>query len=285
MFCGNCGAENTDEASFCKACGKPLGKVTKRPAKQSEPYAGATAGSSAESGNTNNSALQQLKAIPKKFVVGACAAVVLIIVIICIGVNRGSTINLNDYLVVETDGYDGYGTARISVDWNAITEKYGKKIAYTSQAQSEYGGIIKLMTPADVLQDCVSVRLEETGGLANGEEIPYTWEVDAKLSELLKCKVKYEDDIYRISGLTEVGTFDAFADLQVEFNGIAPNGTVNINYNGPGLSTYHFSCDKTNGLSNGDTVTISIDESGIPYCIESMGQARKNWNRNILWRV
>ena len=88
----------------------------------------------------------------------------------------------------------------------------------------------------------------------------------------MKCKIKYKNDSYTVSGLTELETFDAFAGLEVEFSGISPNGNANINYTGSGLSTYDFYCDKVNGLSNGDTIVVSINEDRIEYYAENMGQ-------------
>lgn len=275
MFCGNCGTENVNEANFCKECGKPLSKGAGQTTRMLPPHAGTAGVSGAEpkEGKVNaGQFIDKIKAVPKKILIGACAAVVAIIVIICVVINVGSTINLNDYLTVETNGYDGYGTAWASIDWDAIAAKYGNKISFTSQAINEYGGLINMMTPVEALQDYISVSLEETRELSNGEKIAYTWNVDENVSNLVKCKIKYKNDSYTVSGLTELETFDAFAGLEVEFSGISPNGNANINYTGSGLSTYDFYCDKVNGLSNGDTIVVSINEDRIEYYAENMGQ-------------
>ena len=69
----------------------------------------------------------KIKAVLKKVLIGACVAVVIIIFIM---INSGPTIYLNNYLVFETDGYDGYGTVKASIDWDAIKQKYGKKLNF-----------------------------------------------------------------------------------------------------------------------------------------------------------
>ena len=52
-------------------------------------------------------------------------------------------------------------------------------------------------------------------------------------------------------------------DVDVEFSGISPDGKANLNYTGTMMHSYDFSCDKTSGLSNGDVVTVTIDEAAL----------------------
>ena len=279
MFCGNCGTENANGAKFCKGCGKPLGNAGNRDVKiipngSSLPggEAGVETGSPAASKVGASQLVDKIKAVPKKGLIGVCAAIIAIIVIVCIVTTSGKTIKLDKYLVVETEGYNGYGTARVSVDWDAIEAKYGSKLSFTGAAKNEYGGLINMMTPIDAVRDSVSLELEENSGLSNGDVIPYTWEVDEDLSKYVKCKIKYKNDKFTVSGLTEVGTFDAFADLSVEFSGVAPNGSVSFNYTGSEMNGYDFSCDKTSGLSNGDTIKVTIDDSRVEYYAQNLGK-------------
>ena len=143
MFCGNCGVENANGAKFCKGCGQPLkGDVNQVP-KMTPPQG--NAGSSVSNAATGapkvdvSQVADKIKALPKKILIGACAAVVALIIVIVIAVNAGSTINLNEYLAIEAEGFDGYGKARVTIDWDAIEAKYGKKLSFTSQAKKEYG--------------------------------------------------------------------------------------------------------------------------------------------------
>ena len=71
-----------------------------------------------------------LKKLPKKtwIVIGVVFAI--LVVIICLLCGMKTTVNLDNYLVIRTDGYDGYGTAYATLDWDAIEAKYGKKIFY-----------------------------------------------------------------------------------------------------------------------------------------------------------
>lgn len=286
MFCGNCGSENANDARFCRNCGNALGgstgaqtaqQITPRAMPQMLPPQG-TSPKGADQ-NAGYAAMQfdagkqaQKKPLPKKALAGVCAAIVAVIVVICIVMKMGSTINLNDYLIMETSGYDGYGKVSVSIDWDAIQLKYGDKITYNTQATSGYGSLLSLMTPTELLSDCISVKLETTTGLSNGDMIAYTWDVDEEVFSYIKCNIKYKDGSYKVSGLTELATFDAFADLEVSFSGVAPDGRADINYNGTELSSYDFSVDQTSGLSNGDIITVTINDSRIESYAESLGR-------------
>lgn len=269
MFCGNCGAENAEGSKFCKSCGKPLSGGSNQPTKIVPPDK--SVGESTEGNNTSHQSVVEGKKPSKNIIIGV-AAVVVLIVIIAVVANAKPTINLNDYMMVESNGYDGYGTARASIDWDAIEEKYGEKLSFTNQALQEYGGLLNMMTPLDVVRDSVSVELDSNDELSNGDVLNYTWDVDDELSTYVKVKVKYKDNTYTVSGLEEIGSFDAFSDVTVTFDGFAPNGTANIEYNGSELSRYDFRCDKTNGLSNGDVIKVTIDNSKMEAYAQNLGK-------------
>lgn len=256
MFCGNCGTDNNKGAKFCKNCGKPL----------------ITGGESQVKPLMNLTSPVHGIDLPKKLIAGVAVILVILIAIIFGVVNSGKTVKLDKYLTIEAEGYDGYGKAKATIDWDGIEKKYGSKVSFSSAARKEYGGLLSMMTPVDAMQDYVSVTLDQESGLSNGDVISYTWNIDEELSKYVNCKIKQKDGKFKVTGLTEIGTFDAFADLTVEFTGIAPNGSANLNYTGSDMDSYDFVCDKTNGLSNGDTVTVSIDDSTLEDYAGSLGK-------------
>ena len=295
MFCAKCGTENVEGARFCKECGQPLAPAESEqplaPAESEQPVVSAESeqpevvtpsndASSAkadekpvqESKEASGKSAEKAKSTPVKLLIGVVAAIVALIVIICVAVNAGSTISLDKYMTVEATGYDGYGTATVSIDWDAIEEKYGSKLSFSNAAKKEYGVLLDFITPVDVIRDSVDVRLEENTGLSNGAEVSYKWVIDEELSKYVKCKLKYKDDKFTVAGLIKVDSFDAFADLTVEFLGVAPNGTVNLNYTGSDMNYSDFRCDQTSGLSNGDKVVVTIDESKREYYAERIGK-------------
>ncbi len=283
-FCTKCGAENADGAKFCRSCGTPLqaadssaqqaagseGAGLAQPQMNGNVYA--AAGGQQAGAKTTGSFMQSLKKVPGKIWAGIVAAVVAIVAIVVVVTNLGSTVNLNKFLTIETSGYDGYGRAKASIDWEAVGEQYNSKMSFTGNAKKEYGNLLKLTSPAEVLSDYVRVNIENKDHLSNGDEVAYTIEVDEKLYEYLKCKVKSKDDSFTIEDLTPVGKFDAFADLEVSFSGVAPDGYMDMDYCGSELDSYDFYCNERSGLSNGDTVKVTIDESVIANCAERLGK-------------
>lgn len=266
MFCKKCGVENEDNAKICKKCGAQLEageyNTTNTSANASESHGGES---------PSEKMISQIKATPKKLLFCGCAAIVVLVVIIAMALNAGKTIDLNKYLTIDASGYNGYGSANTSIDWDGIEKKYGSKLSFTSAAKNEYGGLLSLITPMDAIQECVSLELDGNSNLSNGDTITYTWNVDDDLSKAINCKVKYKDGEYNVSGLSEVSSFDAFADLSVEFSGTAPSGSVEINYNGNGLSSSDFKCDKTRGLRNGDTIEVTLSNADMAYYARKLG--------------
>lgn len=267
MFCGNCGTENDKGVRFCKNCGKELNT----PVAENENSFVKNAEEAIKKVDMEK-VTGKIKAIPKKVIAITAITIVALIAVVGISKSIGKTINLNDYLLFETSGYNGYGSVDVSVDWEAIEAKYGDKITYKDQNTEEYGGLMSLASPLDIMKTFVRVNVEGNDNLSNGTEITYTWSVSPEVLEKFSCKLKYEDGAYTIEGLTEVGTFDAFADVEMEFIGIAPNGQANINYLGEEMSYYDFDCDKTEGLRNGDIVTVTIDEDKIESYAKAWGK-------------
>jgi hypothetical protein len=264
-----CGTRNNDGSKFCSKCGAALAQAADgtKPAPKMMPKQ--------DEGISKVAVPMQApkKKSPMPLIITlAGIGVAALGVVLFLVVFGKPTINLNEYLVIDTDGYDGYGRASARVDWDAIDKKYGKKLKFTSKAEKEYEGLLDWVTPAELIAENVSGSFDKTSELSNGDEIIYTWSVEDAISDYVSCKVKYKDYTYKVSDLTEVGTFDVFALVDVTFEGVAPSGYANIDYSGPDLSIYDFSIDKREGLSNGDTVVVSFDESRIEQCIEKFGK-------------
>ena len=267
-FCTKCGAENAEGAKFCKSCGAPL-------VSSSEVHGAnvnVNSGANVNAGAAISNVLGGLKKIPAAiwaFIVAAIAVVIGLAVFINIS---ASTINLNKFLTIETSGYDGYGKAKVSLDWDAIGEKYGKKMSYTKKAKSEYGGILRMTNPAEFASDYVKVYVDKESDLSNGDEINYKFVVEEELYDYIDCRIKSKEGTLKVDHLTAVEKFDAFANLNVSFSGISPEGYISMEYTGSELDTYDFFCDSQSNLKNGDTVKIQIDSYTIESCAERLGK-------------
>ena len=183
MYCEKCGTENANGTKFCKGCGAPLSGVSLNGAQQTEKPAGGIQKPEFPKMPKMN------KPVPKKAIAGTAAAVVVIAAAVSMTVNSGKTIQLNKYLTVEADGYDGYGTAQTFVDWDAIEKKYGSKLEFTKEARMEYGSMLKMMDPMDFLEGSVAIDVDQNYDLSNGDTISYTWIINDDVAKYLNCKV------------------------------------------------------------------------------------------------
>lgn len=260
MFCKHCGTENENNTKFCRECGQPLTEQ-----KEQET-------SELSSEKSEESLSDKIKKIPRNLLMAVCAGSVVLIALLCVLLGSGKSIDMNKYVTVEVSGYDGYGTARVAVDWDAVEEKYGNKLSFTGEAGKAFGGLVNLMSPMDALQDCVRIDVENNSGLSNGDMVSYTWKINQDIAKMLKCKIKCKDDSFKVSDLEKAETFDAFSELEVEFTGIAPEGKVQFNYTGSELRSSDFHCDKSKDLSNGDMITISLNDSQVSFWAEQLGK-------------
>ena len=295
MNCPKCGRENVDGAKYCKICGEPLVEGLERQAPEKTAFVQVnTEELKNRSEELVNASKDKFVKVAKKtkehlseeniadaknkaarFTEKAKAhlsvkklAVAGGVIIIAAGAgaifyNMSRTIPLDKYLVFETDGYTGYGNVNVSVDWKAIKSKYGNKLSFTKEAKEEYGKSIRDMKPIELLEDEIRIDLDEDSHLSNGDSISYSWDVDEDLADYVGCKFKYKDGTYQISDLKELEKFDAFANLTVKFTGTSPHGKAEIEYSGNELGSYCFEYEPDKDLSNGNTVTVKINESGI----------------------
>lgn len=252
MYCGKCGAENAQDAKFCKKCGNLLNESSEHKNKS------LSAINAKYVFDYLKNILLKVKTLSPKMLIGTVVAIVGLIVVICVAVNSGKTINLNKYIVVEEYGYDGYGSVNIDIDWDAIEEKYGSKLSFGSKAQDTYEGFLGMMTPIDALQDYIDVEEIANEKLSNGDSVKFVWNIDEEFEDCVKCKIKYEDGTYKVSCLKEIEKFDPFEGVEVSFNGIAPNGNAEI-VTYPYENGLSYDLDKYSGISNGEIVTLNVN--------------------------
>lgn len=299
MQCHNCGKEVANGAKFCKYCGSRLtekqessdiaekqdvpeeegeDKGASETVKQEalditdkQESSGAVEDEQAMPSKERNAASEKRKASPIVLISAAVALVVLLFLTLFL-TSFGSGINLNKYMSLETEGYEGYGKTKLSIDWDAIEKKYASKMSFTEAAKEEYGMFLSMMSPVEILRENVRVEVDKSSDLSNGDELKYTWHVnEERINKYVKCKLKWKDGEYKVSSLKKVEKMDAFSGLELQFSGIAPNGEVRLQYNGKGIDVSDFRCDKTSELENGDIVTVTLSEDAIQKLVESYG--------------
>ena len=285
MFCPNCGTEVT-EGAFCPKCGTKIAGDVVQNVNQAtnQQVTGEDSVKQPEMKPQAKPEQSQKKTLNRNnkmigiIATGAVVFLVLLIMLCC----RKPTINLDKYVTVEFEGYETLGKATATVDWDAIQEKYGKKIkvnksALKKEMKKELGAdysdtiFAELIDEyldegaIDLLSDSVRGSLDRSNGLSNGDEVIYSFECDdEEVEKYLGCKLKYSDQTFKVSGLEQVGTFNPFDGVTISYSGIAPNGTASLSYEYENDYNYYlnYKLNKKEGLSNGDTITLSVSISG-----------------------
>lgn len=179
-------------------------------------------------------------------------------------IDSGKNVNLNDYVQVVFEGYDGYGVAEVVFDEEKF-EQDNPKLKDKNESVVDY-----------IEFGSINWNIDVTEGLSNGEKVTLTWECNEKsIKETTGYILAHENMVVTVDGLDEVETFDAFEGLEVRFEGVNRRGTAavvtsNVNEKSKRLP---FVLDKNRNLSNGDVVTVKIDLllDDVESCIEICG--------------
>ncbi len=155
-----------------------------------------------------------------------------------------ATVDTAQTLSVKFKGVNGYGTATLEDEYDWIDE--------VNKSDNE----LELLANEIKMREAVQYSLDKADHLSNGDVVTVT--ITTKEVKDLKMNFKDGEVKFTVEGLKEADTFDPFEDVNISFEGYAPNGTLNIT---GGDGTLTFTADKTNGLKNGDTVTITVKPS------------------------
>lgn len=220
-------------------------------------------------------------------IIASGVAVVLIgIIALFMMISGGKAINLRDYVTITYSGIDGKGTAYVSVDYESMASA---SLSSKEKSQIENGDITSvstwqtaaagwgaLYTKQSVLSSAITCTLEDQpDGLSNGDTVTVQVDIDKDALKEVGIKVKGKDFTDTVSGLIEVQNIDAFADISVQFSGMAPNGKARVinNSRDAACMQYEYELDKSEGLSNGDTVTVTISDYYLDDIAEQTGEA------------
>ena len=183
--------------------------------------------------------------------VGVLALVGAVIAIVLLS-NRKPTVEMNKYYKVTFSGYDGYGTAEVTFDSSKFMNDYEKKFKKPELAR-------EFVSFAQYLPS-----LSKTSELKNDETVTLRWSLSEEDLEQWKkyygIGFKCENREIKVANLTPIGTFDAFASLELTFEGNDGSGSVRIDQKEDAYyNAIYFQCDKYDKLSNGDTITVTCN--------------------------
>ncbi len=185
------------------------------------------------------------------------------------------TVNLNDYVTVEGDGWNGYGKINASIDYDQLIEDYSDRLS--TNLDTQYFGdktadlavefVFNYYDPYVLAYDCPD-------DLSNGDTIQFSWNTSDKgidmLKKVLNVNFKYEDFTYTVDVLEELTEIDLFENYMPNGYGISGNGSlwsgsyVNLEYiTNASVYTIPVLGDafERNDLSNGDIIHVYLDEN------------------------
>ncbi|MBE5911693.1 zinc ribbon domain-containing protein [Pseudobutyrivibrio sp.] len=262
IFCKECGTELGDEAVFCTTCGAKIERAeavqqATQQYQQQQQYQQPQYQQQYQQYQQPQyqQPMQPRKPISKKSI-AAIIAVVVVIIACLVAKNTvfAPKIDLEECLLVDVTGFDGAGRLDIDIDYDTLMWEISDMNDNISDDK-----IYELVSS-------ISFEPSEDENLSNGQEIKI--KVKYKESLAKKCKVKFnaEDITYTVEGLNEVTEIDPFEYVNVFFEGYSPNGSVEIQADGiEDIGALSYEADKTEGLANGDTVTVKCTSEESRY--------------------
>ena len=235
----------------------------------------------AENAGKNNSAL---------FVGVAVVLILLVLASFFALLPRKTKVNLDKYVTVSFDGYDGYGKALVKFDKDAYLKDYKKKIKLKKSGNFLQDSLTKNYGAAELLYDFYvdgNWKIEgdsSDGKLKNGETVKLSWGFSQEeLEEQFKVKFTSKGTEFKVEGLKDVQLFDAFKDFDYKFTGIAPEGAVEWKGTGDmdGSKGYYFTVEPSMDLKNGDKVKVKIEPANPESLIQKYGIAPKETEKEI----
>ena len=239
-FCYQCGSPLEEHAVECENCGAPVRVHVKR-----------------TRAATQHSHARAHKILAGKTIAGAAIVIVLVLFVLFLTGSRKS-IDLNKYVDVSFSGYNGYGTASVLFDRERFYQDNSGKLKFKNA-----NSVTRYMDPVEmVLYTCIDGHLNENKQLSNGDRVVYSWNCqDEEAKELYGVTLKHSDISFKVKGLEKAESFDAFSDISLHFtggNGIGVAELENMAAPESPAQNLHYLVEPNSGLSNGDTVTVSV---------------------------
>lgn len=161
-------------------------------------------------------------------------------------------ITLEDYIVYEYEGVDGYAGLTAYVNTEQISADYNEKIDI-----EKTGAFNELIAGLDI-------EISKSENLCNGDEITIRVNYDEELCKEAGVRLKNTSVKVTITGLEEGELLDLFADITVKVSGTAPLAVASLENNSSNgfIRSLTFTLDKTSGFMPGEYLTVSCNVNG-----------------------
>lgn len=257
MFCTKCGANLPDGVKFCTRCGAPVGKANAVPMQRKSVTRGNHQGQ-------GYPPVRKPNREKKKKRIGKIVIPILLIALLAAGgsvyaIKREREVNLDRYIEVAFSGYDGYGTAEVSFQYDKFRKDHKDLILNRSQ-----------------MDDSLAKALDDTenGRLKNGDTLTLKGIltpglVDRSQEGRVTHTIEAPDYSVTVENLSETKEIDPFENVKVEYSGYDGYGTMNVEKSADSASDgdgspdwFTYTCPNTGSLQNGDTVAVSVKLNG-----------------------
>lgn len=281
MFCEKCGAQLPDGAKFCEKCGSSTEPGA-------APAAAAAAAVTPAAPSAFSLALKKFFSNKKNVAIAAIALFLVIAAIVAIIViaSQPEKIYVDDYFHVVFKGVDGNGTVYFDISEKEANKlkKLNKKL-FGDDADEE--SLFKYITPS------FDLSAEERNALKNGDTVKIKIKINKEIydeaegykfvlrNKTVKVKGLYkptelnlldyikpsfggyngygtphseQEEVFKLLNGVEARVSSNYDDIRVEFY-----ETANDSY----IMSFYADFDRYTNLSNGETVSISINASNI----------------------
>jgi hypothetical protein len=182
------------------------------------------------------------------------------------------TIDLNQYLTIGYEGYNGYAEPVVVLDEKALERDYGGKMQDPPKSlwkESDTKGVSdRVASFCDRYKDIpYGGYVYADGDVKNGNIVHYSGTDRTTYDEYFCCWVKSESFDIAAKGIKGLDDADPFKGLSVKTTGGNSEAVAEVNTDKmPEPFCYiDFQLSKNTYLSNGDTIRVTIPESDLEW--------------------
>lgn len=176
----------------------------------------------------------------------------------------GKTIDLRDYVSVEFQGANGYGSVKAKFDEDALAkdlmDNYGKKIEKAAKGSEIYEDDPDLY--AEMIAELFYLN-SDAENISNNDKVKVDILFDGSLEKIKKntgIQFDHFECEYTVSGLGDVVELDVFENMEMKISGISPNLSVSFSEKETGkygfYVKYSLAANAPVRYKIGDTVNI-----------------------------
>ena len=166
-------------------------------------------------------------------------------------------IDVTENLQVSFGGYNGYGKAEIQNAYAWENE------AFEAAGISSIDGFDTLGNALNI-EMAVSYNIEPDSNLSNGDMVVVKTIIDEAALENYDFElIVGSEKTFTVENLPELQEADPFANVEVIYEGISPNGQATVVQGGviEYPMDFYYRAEPNNGLKNGDVITVRISNS------------------------